>query len=152
KKGGAKSWIYRYTRHGYTRKMGLGSVDTFGLAEARDRARLCRQQVKQGIDPIEARKKKRREERIVAAKQITLADARAGWLKLQDWGSSTAYRESWLWAMYGEPKEDSRKYKRRSGPYLGSYTLSELAEGRGKLIVEAFTEIAGTQRYKRSAK
>src|SRR5262249_49604281 len=64
-----------------------------------------------------------------------------------------AYRETWLWAMYGEPKEeDSRKYKRRSGPYLGSYTLNELAEGKGKLIVEAFTEIAGIQRYKKSAK
>jgi len=35
--------------------MGLGSLDTFNLAEARERARLVRQQIANGIDPIDAR-------------------------------------------------------------------------------------------------
>ena len=153
RKSGSKDWFYRFMRHGRPRKMGLGPTDAIGLAEARDLRDAARNKLKQDIDPIEARKQKRQDERAAAAKQITLADARAGWLKLQDWDPKTAYRETWLWAMYGEPKEeDSRKYKRRSGPYLGSYTLNELAEGKGKLIVEAFTEIAGIQRYKKSAK
>jgi integrase len=152
-KSGAARWQYRYMRHGRTRRMGLGSASAIGLADARDLHDKARNQLKQGIDPIDARKKKRKDERVEAAKQITLAEARAGWLQLQDWESpSTSYRETWLWAMYGEPKKDSRKYKRRSGPYLGSYMLSELAEGGGTLIIEAFTEIIGIQRYKKSAK
>jgi hypothetical protein len=60
----AKSWIFRYRFKGSTskagkplaREMGLGSVDTFSVAEARERARLPRQLLADGIDPIEARK------------------------------------------------------------------------------------------------
>ncbi len=50
--GGSRSWIFRYTRQGKTREMGLGSVDTFGLSMARDRARACRQLLADGVDPI----------------------------------------------------------------------------------------------------
>jgi integrase len=107
-----------------------------GLAEARDLRDTARNKLKQGLDPIEARKQKRHDERVEAARQITLAEARQGWLKLQDWGPSTTYRESWLWKMYG--------------PKLGSYTLSELADGN--LIVQVFTEIIGVDRFKKSAK
>jgi hypothetical protein len=38
----AKSWIYRFTLHGRAREMGLGSLSTFGLAEARIKATECR--------------------------------------------------------------------------------------------------------------
>src|ERR1700689_5871246 len=61
-RGGSKSWIFRYRFKGHTskagkplaREMGLGSVDTFGLAEARERARRQRQLLADGLDPIEA--------------------------------------------------------------------------------------------------
>jgi hypothetical protein len=36
--GGARSWIFRFTLNGRTRDMGLGSVGTFSLAEARQAA------------------------------------------------------------------------------------------------------------------
>jgi len=54
-KGPTKSWILRYMVAGRARKMGLGSVNDFSLAEARERARQARQQLADGIDPIEAR-------------------------------------------------------------------------------------------------
>lgn len=50
-----KSWLFRYMINGRARQMGLGSVDTFKLKEARERARIARQQVADGIDPIDAR-------------------------------------------------------------------------------------------------
>jgi len=62
-KGGAKSWLFRFTLHGYTRKMGLGPVDVIGLAEARNKRDEARNKVKNGIDPIEARKQKLQDER-----------------------------------------------------------------------------------------
>jgi hypothetical protein len=60
----AKSWIFRYRFKGHlskagkplAREMGLGSLDTWTLAEARERARLQYQLLDQGLDPIEARK------------------------------------------------------------------------------------------------
>jgi len=42
--------------HGKSRQMGLGSLHTISLAEARDEALLCRKQLRDGIDPIEAPK------------------------------------------------------------------------------------------------
>jgi Arm DNA-binding domain len=53
--GVTKQWVARYMIAGRARKMGLGSLATFSLAEVRERARQVRQQVADGIDPIEAR-------------------------------------------------------------------------------------------------
>ena len=53
--GGVKSWLLRYERDGRERFMGLGPVHTFSLDEARERAKQARQQLIDGIDPIDAR-------------------------------------------------------------------------------------------------
>jgi integrase len=52
---GSKSWVFRFQLNGRKRDMGLGPLTTFSLAEARDRAHKLRQQVADGIDPIDAR-------------------------------------------------------------------------------------------------
>ena len=57
-----KSWIYRFTINGVTRDMGLGSVDTWSLAEVRERVRELRQLVSQKIDPIERQRLMRQAE------------------------------------------------------------------------------------------
>ncbi|MBN9452930.1 MAG: integrase arm-type DNA-binding domain-containing protein [Bosea sp.] len=72
---GAKSWCLRYMITGKARQMGLGDVNTFGLKEARDRARAARQQVQSGIDPIEERKAIRDAKRAEEAKQVTFEEA-----------------------------------------------------------------------------
>ncbi len=51
-----RSWIFRYRVNGRLRDMGLGSVDTLSLSEARERAREQRKQRLDGIDPIDARR------------------------------------------------------------------------------------------------
>jgi hypothetical protein len=56
---GARSWLLRYERGGRERAMGLGPVDDFTLDQARERARKARQLLKDGIDPLEARKDER---------------------------------------------------------------------------------------------
>src|SRR5476651_375196 len=65
---GVRSWLLRYERDdcrpnriGKRRErwMGLGPVDDFTLDEARERARKARQLLKDGIDPLEARKAER---------------------------------------------------------------------------------------------
>jgi hypothetical protein len=35
---GTKSWVFRFKAKGRLREMGLGSLDTYSLAEARERA------------------------------------------------------------------------------------------------------------------
>lgn len=52
---GAKSWVLRYTLRGRAREMGLGSLQLFGLQQARERAQAARRLRADGIDPIHAR-------------------------------------------------------------------------------------------------
>jgi integrase len=86
-KGGARTWIYRFMLHGRAREMGLGPLHIVTLAEAREKARECRKLRHEGVDPIEARKAKRSEERLAAAKATTFRECaeryieahRAGW-------------------------------------------------------------------------
>jgi integrase len=75
--GGTASWVFRYMRQGRTRNLGLGSVGTFDLAEARDKARQLRQVLAGGGDPMAGR----REQRVVEAhKQASFAEVAAEWL------------------------------------------------------------------------
>jgi len=69
--GGSKGWIFRYMLSGRTHDMGLGSVDTVSLKQARERARQCRELCYDGIDPIEKRRAQRREAQIEAARVMT---------------------------------------------------------------------------------
>lgn len=55
--------------------MGLGALDTVGLADAREKAAACRREVADGIDPIEARDARRLKERAAAANVITFEKA-----------------------------------------------------------------------------
>ncbi|SEF41053.1 Integrase [Methylobacterium sp. 190mf] len=83
----ARSWIFRFMLNGRARSMGLGSLHTLTLAEAREKATECRKLCLDGIDPIEAREKARATARLDAANTITFdacAEAyieahKAGW-------------------------------------------------------------------------
>jgi integrase len=88
-----RSWIFRYTVRNRTRDMGLGGTDTFGLAEARDRARQARQLVADGVDPIERRKAQRA---APPATVTTFAAAAANYVKAKasDW-KRESHRRHW---------------------------------------------------------
>src|SRR5829696_1896072 len=72
---GARSWLLRYERNGCERWMGLGGVELVPLAEARERAFDLRRQLRQGIDPLEARKAGAAQARITALNTITFEEA-----------------------------------------------------------------------------
>ena len=71
---GTASWVFRYRVAGRLREMGLGSLDTIGLADARERARKAREQRLDGHDPIELRKAARLAAQIDAAKAVMFKD------------------------------------------------------------------------------
>lgn len=57
--GGAQ-WFLRIQIHGRRREMGLGSLDSVGLKEARQEAEKWRSVARQGLDPIKERDRLRR--------------------------------------------------------------------------------------------
>ncbi|WP_371423293.1 tyrosine-type recombinase/integrase [Tardiphaga sp.] len=72
-----KAWIFRYTRTGVHRKMGLGPVSVkaddkrITLADARQKATAARSLLIDGIDPIDQRDAKRAVEAAERAKVVT---------------------------------------------------------------------------------
>ena len=55
-KGGSRSWVLRYQGAGRRRDLGLGAVDLFSLAQAREAAREARAKIARGVDPINYRR------------------------------------------------------------------------------------------------
>lgn len=70
-KTGTKSWVYRYSMLNRAREMGLGSLSTFSLKEARERARRYRQMTAEGVDPIDAKHSDQEQSRLTVARTIT---------------------------------------------------------------------------------
>lgn len=72
---GARSWILRAKIGDKRRDFGLGGYPDVQLAAARDGARAAREQIRQGIDPIEVRKAARAALIAEQARQLTFAEA-----------------------------------------------------------------------------
>jgi len=54
----SKSWLFRYTKDGKAKNMGLGSCATVGLKEAREKAKQARLLLQEGKDPVDIRQEK----------------------------------------------------------------------------------------------
>lgn len=85
----ARSWLFRYRPPGRKtpRDMGLGSVATVPLAEAREAARLARVILQAGRDPIEAKRDAKAQAALEAAKGMTFREAAEAYIE--------AHRSSW---------------------------------------------------------
>ena len=70
---GARSWVMRFTFQGKRREMGLGPIHTISLEQARESAKKARQMLLDGIDPINARKERRRLDEQTKANTLSFA-------------------------------------------------------------------------------
>src|SRR3954468_12325611 len=73
-KFGTRAWLFRFMQNGRARKMGLGPYPDVSLAEARQKAFGCRAQLRDDIDPIEARRVRRAATRAETAGQVTFGE------------------------------------------------------------------------------
>jgi integrase len=75
REGGLGSWIFRYARSGKETWLGLGSLDTINVVEAREQARQMRQMLLAGKDPAIERRERRAEQVKQHAATILFRDA-----------------------------------------------------------------------------
>jgi integrase len=107
---GSASWVFRY-RVGprRLRDHGLGSLDTWSLAEARERARECRQLRGQGRDPIEERRADREAARLEEARAMTfrqcaeayIAAHKTGWKNPKHAAQWPATLQTYVYPIFG---------------------------------------------------
>lgn len=92
---GSKSWVFRFTLNGRAREMGLGpTAPENSLADAREAAANCRRQLKQGKDPIEARRTARMAAHLDAAKALTFRECAQAYIE--------SHKAGWKNAKHGE--------------------------------------------------
>jgi integrase len=94
---GGRSWVYRYMIAGQSREMGLGSVATISLAEARRRRDDAKRQRDLGIDPIEQRRNERAKALLDAARAMTFREAASAYIDAQKaaWRNAK-HRAQWV--------------------------------------------------------
>ena len=100
-----RSWLFRFELNGRERFMGLGPCADFTLEEARERARLARQLLKDGIDPLDAGHEQRAKRAQEAAKVITFKAA------------ADAYYD------FHSPKWENEKHKSQFRSRLSEYVF-----------------------------
>jgi integrase len=95
----AKSWIFRYESGGRQHYLGLGSLDTLTLAEAREKALQARKLRLEGKDPLEHKRAQRAAIKAETAKALTFEQAAREYI--------AAHGPSWRNAMHAQQWEQS---------------------------------------------
>lgn len=93
---GGRTWLLRVTVGGRRREIGLGGFPDVTLAQARDRAREAKEQVRRGIDPVEDRKESRAALVEIRRRGLTFAEATDKYLaaKLEAF-KNAKHRQQW---------------------------------------------------------
>jgi integrase len=92
----ARTWVLRAMIHGRRRDMGLGGFPDVTLSIAREKAREARLQIDKGVDPIDARREVRSQQRAIAATAKTFAECTTAFIdaKGDEWRNAK-HRQQW---------------------------------------------------------
>jgi integrase len=92
-----RSWIFRYTRDGVQRHMGLGSAEYVTLAQARQKAFELRQaMILNGVDPLASRHEDKRTELLASARAKTFKQCALDYIAAHEDGwRGNHHRRQW---------------------------------------------------------
>ena len=113
---GGRSFVFRYERNGRERMMGLGPTHTISLATARERARFARQQLLDGIDPLDARNGEKQAKAAEAARSKTFRECADDYLN--------ANRANWRSAKHAAQWDST--LKKYAFPIIGALPVAEI--------------------------
>jgi integrase len=123
---GTKSWVFRYRRGDMCHHMGLGPYDLLSLAEVRDRGYQARRQLLDGVDPLEAKRAAKRQQRASQARLMTFKQAATAYIAAQE-PSWRGNRSGIQWT------QSLQKYV---FPRLGSLLVSDIDTPRVLSVLE----------------
>jgi integrase len=123
--GAHRSWLYRYTVAGKQRQMGLGSVGTVTLADARLAVAECRRLLQQGTDPIDSRAQRKAAQRS-AVQPKTFREVAELYVKANE-SSWRNPKHRWQW------EASLSKYVH---PSMGDRAVADIATGHVMAVLE----------------
>ena len=93
---GARGWVLRYQFNGRRRHMGLGGFPKVSLQEARQKARLGRQMLGRGEDPLDSRQAAKAQARLRRASAMSFNQCAEAYIAAQQDGWRNAkHRQQW---------------------------------------------------------
>lgn len=131
RKGNSRYWVARYGAQG-KHELGLGPLHLVSLAEARELNRAVRLQMRDGVDPITAKRDKMVATKIAAAKSLPFEDCVVRY--------HTAHRDTWCEKHAKDWLDSLTKY---ALPVLGELPASAIDTA---LIMNVLEPIWGTRR------
>lgn len=123
---GGRSWVLRATVGGKRRDMGLGGFPSVTLAGARERARLARDLIDQGKDPIEVRRLAKLALRADGAKAVTFEEAAKAYM--------AAHESSWRNAKHREQWRNT--LKGLAYPHVGKLAVRDIEVAHVLTVLE----------------
>jgi integrase len=111
-----RSWVFLYERGGKRYALGLGPIHTVSLKKARLKARELREQLVDGIDPREKRRRARQALLVEKIKAITFQEVMEMYLK--------AHGDKWRSAVHARQWRTSMK--RYALPQLGNMAVADI--------------------------
>jgi integrase len=125
-KSGAKSWVFRYERDGEETMMGLGSLKDVTWKEAREDARAQRLLLRDGVDPLQAKRDRKAAAKLVAARILTFAVA----------ADRYAEQHSVKWRNDTHRLQFSSSLERYANPILGAMDVAKIETADVLRVIE----------------
>lgn len=114
---GGRTWVLRTMVGTRRREMGLGGFPEVGLAEARERARAAREQIKSGVDPIAQAQAAKSALRAAVAAAITFKDAAESYIG--------THRSAWRNPKHAKQWEST--LAAYAYPHIGALSVRDIA-------------------------
>lgn len=111
-----KSWLFRYSQNYRLRSLGLGACHTITLTEARKRAKQARQQLLDGLDPIDTKHEKRQSALAARARMMTFDQCAAAYIE--------AHRHGWKNPKHAD--QWTNTINTYASPTIGGLAVSEV--------------------------
>lgn len=115
-KWNTKSWLFRYSRNYKLRSLGLGPCHTITLSDARKRAKHARQQLLDGVDPIDAKHEKRQKVLVDRARMMTFDQCATAYIE--------AHRHGWKNPKHAE--QWTNTINTYASPIIGSLPVAKV--------------------------
>jgi integrase len=135
-----KSWVFKYELDGERHELGLGSLASRSLREARGKARELRQLILDGGDPLEARREAKRERlkaKAAQRKAVTFKECAEMCIRVRS--------SKWRSAVHGQQWETT--LKDYAYPTLGNLAVADIDTGHVQRALEPiWTRIPTTAR------
>ncbi len=91
-----RNWVFRYERDGVRHEMGLGALAVRGLKEAREKAKELRLQLADDLDPLEEKRRRKRQRLAEQARTVTFEQCAKSYLTLHENGwKNPKHRKQW---------------------------------------------------------